>query len=154
MKFGKAATAYVINDKKQILMLKHKKLNVWLPPGGHVEENELTHHAAAREVREETGVLIDFIYNSKCLLKDAGKTKMLDRMAELFPEPILVQLENIGDHYHEDFIYLAQAIDDRIGDIDENESREVGWFDFDQALQLETFEHTKMHLEYVKNMIK
>ena len=33
------ASALII-DKSRVLLLYHKKLNVWLHPGGHVEENE------------------------------------------------------------------------------------------------------------------
>jgi 8-oxo-dGTP pyrophosphatase MutT (NUDIX family) len=39
-------------------MLKHKKLGKWLPPGGHIEPNELPDDAACREVLEETGLKV------------------------------------------------------------------------------------------------
>jgi len=39
----------------------HPKLKKWLPPGGHVEENESPPEAATREVKEETGLEITFI---------------------------------------------------------------------------------------------
>ena len=35
------ATGIVFNSKKQVLMIFHNKLQVWLPPGGHIEENEI-----------------------------------------------------------------------------------------------------------------
>ena len=31
------ATGYLVRDAKTLL-LKHKKLGMWLPPGGHIEE--------------------------------------------------------------------------------------------------------------------
>lgn len=34
----------------------HKRLNIWLQPGGHIEVGELPHEAALREAREETGL--------------------------------------------------------------------------------------------------
>ncbi|MCL5413284.1 MAG: NUDIX hydrolase [Candidatus Marsarchaeota archaeon] len=44
----------VIVNKGKILLLKHKKLGVWLYPGGHIEEGEMPTEAAIREAKEET----------------------------------------------------------------------------------------------------
>jgi 8-oxo-dGTP pyrophosphatase MutT (NUDIX family) len=46
---------FVVHDGK-VLLHFHKKLNRWLPPGGHIEPNELPDEAAVREVLEESGV--------------------------------------------------------------------------------------------------
>jgi len=54
------ATAYVVRGGKTLL-LKHKKLGMWLPPGGHIDEGETPDEAALREVREETGLEADFV---------------------------------------------------------------------------------------------
>jgi 8-oxo-dGTP pyrophosphatase MutT (NUDIX family) len=51
----------VFNENKQILLIKHKKQGKWLPPGGHVEENESPCAAVAREVLEETGVPVQVV---------------------------------------------------------------------------------------------
>jgi len=34
------ATGFVFNEHDEILMVKHKKLGVWLPPGGHIRRKE------------------------------------------------------------------------------------------------------------------
>ena len=39
----------------RVLLHYHRKLGRWLPPGGHIEDNELPDDAARREVLEETG---------------------------------------------------------------------------------------------------
>lgn len=49
------ATAFCLHDSK-ILLVKHKKLKIWLAPGGHLETHELPHQAALRELDEETGI--------------------------------------------------------------------------------------------------
>jgi 8-oxo-dGTP pyrophosphatase MutT (NUDIX family) len=39
------------------LLIHHRRLNCWLPPGGECEPNETPLEAAARELREETGLV-------------------------------------------------------------------------------------------------
>src|SRR5215469_10989935 len=52
-----ACSLYLFDPSQQnILLIKHKGLGVWLPPGGHVEEGELPHIAALRETFEETNL--------------------------------------------------------------------------------------------------
>lgn len=143
MKFERTTAVYIINSKMQVLMLLHKKINVWLPPGGHVEDNELIHQAAEREVMEETGIEIEFIYNTGAVNDE------YDSRAKILPEPLLVQLEDLGDHYHEDFIYLAKSINE---DIANNEGHEIGWFDIKDALELEIFDNVRKHLYYIKGL--
>jgi 8-oxo-dGTP pyrophosphatase MutT (NUDIX family) len=44
--------------RSKVLLVKHKKLGIWLNPGGHIDEGELPHEAAQREFFEETGVRV------------------------------------------------------------------------------------------------
>ncbi|TDT52062.1 NUDIX domain-containing protein [Fonticella tunisiensis] len=144
MKFDRAVAVYILNKDNKVLLLLHKKLCSWLPPGGHVEDNELIHEAAIREVEEETGLEIEFIYNTKDI-NDKN-----DEKARILPHPILVQLEDLGDHYHEDFVYLARAKCDEIINL---ENHQIGWFSIEEAKKLDTFDNVKRHLDHIETLI-
>lgn len=47
----------VFDDQGHVLLSKRRDLNVWNLPGGRLDSNESLTHAAAREVREETGLI-------------------------------------------------------------------------------------------------
>jgi 8-oxo-dGTP pyrophosphatase MutT (NUDIX family) len=104
------ATVYVI-QRGSVLLHWHKKMKKWLPPGGHIESNELPDAAAIREVREETGLNVKLV---------GTKMKNFRGMKSLHP-PLIVQEEDIGDHYHIDFIYLASPVSGKL-------TRNFRWF--------------------------
>jgi len=49
---------YIVHEGK-VLFIQHKKLNKWLPVGGHIELNEDPDQAIFREVKEECGLEIE-----------------------------------------------------------------------------------------------
>jgi 8-oxo-dGTP pyrophosphatase MutT (NUDIX family) len=51
---------FVVHDQR-ILLILHRKLNKWLPLGGHIELNEDPEMAALREAREESGFEVELI---------------------------------------------------------------------------------------------
>jgi len=46
----------VTTDRTRVLLHKHKRLGLWLQPGGHIDPGELPWEGALREVVEETGL--------------------------------------------------------------------------------------------------
>lgn len=54
------ASAFLIHEAK-VLLIKHKKLAMWLGPGGHIDQDELPHQAAVREFFEETGLQVEIV---------------------------------------------------------------------------------------------
>ncbi len=51
---------FVVEDG-QILLIHHRKLNQWLPLGGHIELDEDPEAAALREAKEECGLEVQLI---------------------------------------------------------------------------------------------
>ena len=95
---------FVIQDGRILLHL-HPKLGKWLPPGGHIERNELPDEAAIREVAEETGLDVRLV---------GGKGLATDYPAQpvQLVVPAGIQLESIGkDHEHIDLVYFAVPVD-------------------------------------------
>ena len=59
---------------KKFLLVHHKKLGVWVQPGGHVELNESPEEAAIREVYEETGINVNPIKHTTVPVTIGGKS--------------------------------------------------------------------------------
>lgn len=98
-----AATTFVVHNSKTLL-LHHRKLSKWLPPGGHIDPHELPDIAALREVQEETGLRVGLL--------DAGsELGPVRRLAQ----PLCILLESITpSHEHIDLIYVAYVIEGNI----------------------------------------
>jgi len=95
---------FVVSNNHLVLHI-HPKLNRWLPPGGHIEANELPDDAARREVFEETGLTIELVGERGLGTDYPGQPWQLVR-----PEGI--QVESIGPaHEHVDLIYFARPRD-------------------------------------------
>jgi 8-oxo-dGTP pyrophosphatase MutT (NUDIX family) len=109
---------FVVWEGKVLLHL-HLKLGMWLPPGGHIEHDELPDEAAVREVLEETGISVNLAGERR---EDVSDPVQLHR-------PAGVQLENIEPgHQHIDLIYFATPAGPT--EIHPNYNKDkVGWYD-------------------------
>ena len=131
------ATGLVFNNDGRVLMIKHKKLGVWLPPGGHVNENELPCKAVLREILEETGVRARVI--SAALDSDVPVS---DYELPLPMEILLEDIEENGMHNHIDMIYVCQT-DDSMLSLQESEVDDIGWFFPSEIVKLKTFDNVR-----------
>ena len=110
------ATTFVVHNERTLL-LWHKKLNLWLPPGGHIEPNEIPDEAAIREVKEETGLDVQLM----------GSQKKMENVVFLH-RPIAILLENISPvHQHVDLIYFAFVKGGTL-QLNRQEAVELKWF--------------------------
>ncbi len=132
------ASAFVIDSHKRVLLLWHKKLQRWMPPGGHVDENELPEETAKRECKEETGLDVEIIGDTQ---KDVFEGNTQE--GRMLKKPMTMLLEEIpayGDHpahQHMDFVFLAKPMDEsQVLKLEENEADEVRWFTKEEIRQL------------------
>ncbi len=99
------ATAFVVRGDATLLHW-HQKLQQWMPPGGHIEENETPVEAALREVREETGLQCEVVITST--VHEFAHPKQI-------PAPYTILLEDIPGpdepHIHIDLIYFVAPIE-------------------------------------------
>lgn len=131
------ASAYIIDPQTlKILLVKHKKFNRWVQPGGHLEHNETPEEAAVREAYEETGIKIQLL-------------------GEHFPReedyirPLGIQKNrNTQGQIHIDIIYPAIPLSDSKLIMSE-ESVNIGWFSRTELDQLNVFEDIKITMDYI-----
>ena len=98
------ATAFVV-DGSRTLLHWHKRLQQWMPPGGHIEPNEDPVQAVLREVNEETGIVAEVIATTAPLPFD---------YPEQLAAPYTILIEDIPGpdepHKHIDLIYFCRAV--------------------------------------------
>lgn len=127
------ATVYILEEQK-VLLVYHRKINKWLPAGGHVEPNETPAEAAIREALEETGLEIELFYQENIWV-DRWNAKSIER-------PYMCLLENIPahkeqpEHQHIDFVYVARPIGGKITH-NEEELDGIKWFTLEEIEALE-----------------
>ena len=104
----------LITGPRGVILLKHKKLGIWVQPGGHVDPGETPAEAAVREACEETGLPVTLA------------------------EPELAQVDvhpGPRGHTHLDMRYMCHAPDDDPAP-PKGETPEVYWFSWDEAIAM------------------
>jgi 8-oxo-dGTP pyrophosphatase MutT (NUDIX family) len=90
---------FVVHERK-VLLIHHRKLNAWLPLGGHIELDEDPEQAALREAREESGLEVE-------LLGERPPTTGPGTRALIAPR--FLDIHRISDsHEHIGMIYWAR----------------------------------------------
>jgi 8-oxo-dGTP pyrophosphatase MutT (NUDIX family) len=99
------ATGFVVRGDATLLHW-HRRLGQWMPPGGHIEEDEDPLQAVLREIFEETGIVADVIPSHE---------PMRFAYPEQLPAPYTILVEDIpgpGEpHKHIDMIYFCRPVD-------------------------------------------
>lgn len=109
------ASAIVVSDDAGAVVLHlHKRLGMWLQPGGHIDDGETCPQAALREAREETGLPVRHHDGDAVFVH-----------LDVHPGP--------RGHTHFDVRYLLRA-PQVAPEPGQGESPEVRWFTWDEAL--------------------
>ncbi|MFH1180946.1 MAG: NUDIX domain-containing protein [bacterium] len=113
--------AWIIHNNR-VLLVFHKGQQTWLPIGGHIELDEDPQEALYREVKEECGLEIEVV----------GQTKNPDYpsgiAAKLLLTPAFLDIHPINSiHRHVALGYFAKAKSGAVH-LAKNEHDEIRWF--------------------------
>jgi 8-oxo-dGTP pyrophosphatase MutT (NUDIX family) len=107
------ASAIVVGRRGTVLH-RHKRLGIWMQPGGHIDDGETPDTAARREAIEELGLIVEH---------PAGGPQLVH---------VDVHQAALG-HTHLDLRYLLLGVD-ADPDPPPGESQEARWCAWDEAL--------------------
>jgi 8-oxo-dGTP pyrophosphatase MutT (NUDIX family) len=110
-------SAIVTDGADQVVLHRHKRLGIWLQPGGHVDGTETPVEAASRETVEETGLVTSH---------PDGRPTLLH--VDAHPGP--------RGHRHLDVRYLLIADPGARLQPAHGESPEAAWFSIADALDV------------------
>jgi len=106
----------IVVGPRGVVLHRHKRLGIWLQPGGHIDDGELPWDAALREAHEETGLPV--------------------KQPPTGPELVHVDVHpGPRGHTHLDLRYLVFA-DDVDPSPPEGESPDARWFGWDEAIAI------------------
>ena len=122
------ASAWILDHARtHAALLHHKKLGLWLQPGGHVEETDTSWIGASRrEVLEETGL-------------DVALHAMGEQLFDVYVHTIPARAANESrdaepEHLHFDIRFLFVAKPAAVLQVNTEESEALRWFALDELI--------------------
>lgn len=119
---------------KKLLLTDHKKAQVWLPTGGHVELNENPMDTVRRECLEELGVEADFVFGEPIFLTSTVTTGLTPGHTDVSLWYVIKGNQNQSYHF------------------DPSEFNSIRWFGFDEV-PYESDPHMGRFVEKLKGML-
>ena len=116
-------------EMDKVLLVDHKKAELWLPPGGHVEPGEDPKETVRREVKEELGIEAEFLYDEPILLT------------------VTKTVGNVVRHTDVSLWYLLKGDPLRVLDYDRGEFNQISWFGIDEIPFSRSDPHIKRFIQ-------
>jgi 8-oxo-dGTP pyrophosphatase MutT (NUDIX family) len=128
------ASAWIVDaSREHALLIHHKKLEKWLQPGGHVDDEDTTFlDAALREAHEETGLATFEVVH--------GITNSIYDV-DVHPIPARNKAPVEPAHFHYDIRFCLIASDGAIT-LNIDESNDLRWFPLSQIASDELFDES------------
>lgn len=123
-------------DASKILLVDHKKAQLWLPAGGHVEINEDPKTTVKRECLEELGVSADFWHEDPLFITSTKTVGLTTGHTDVSLWYVLKGSEKI--HYT----------------FEEREFNAIQWFSFDDLPYENSDPHLKRFMEKLNSHIE
>lgn len=115
--------------ENKVLLHKHKKLHIWLPPGGHIELHEDPNEAALREAKEETGLDVELV--GEATHYDSSPYMSRDLIAPRFLNRHFFDATQTHEHVDCAFFARSKSSDAR----HEIEGGEIKWFTKEEVVE-------------------
>ena len=146
-------TAYIVRVdtlEPKALLHMHRKLNILLPVGGHVELSETPWQAIAHELIEESGYSLDQLD----ILQPKSRIRKMTKVVQ-HPYPLSMNTHDIPtNHFHTDIAYAFVASNNPTTSAEEGESLEFQWLNSDELSKLPSvsiFDNTREVYQFVLN---
>lgn len=119
-------------EMDKILLVDHKKAELWLPAGGHVDPGEDPKETVRREAKEELEIDAEFIFDNPLLLT------------------VTKTVGNVSNHTDVSLWYLLKGDPNQPLDYDPNEFHQIRWFEIDEIPFEKSDPHMKRFVEKMK----
>jgi len=120
--------AIFVVHKNKILLIHHRKLDKWLPLGGHIELDEDPEQAALREAKEESGFDVELL-GERPPTSEAGTRALI--------APRFLDIHRITDtHEHIGMIYWARPKNGTLT-LASSEHHDIRWCSSDELDSLQ-----------------
>ena len=120
-------------EMDQLLLVDHKRAELWLPPGGHVEPGENPLETVRREAKEELGIECEFIFHEPILLT------------------VTETVGNVAKHIDVSLWYLLKGDPGQDLKYDHDEFHQIRWFGINEI----PFGQSDPHMQrFIQKMLK
>jgi 8-oxo-dGTP pyrophosphatase MutT (NUDIX family) len=117
---------FVVNGDA-VLLRKHDKYKIWLPPGGHIELHEDPMEAAVREIKEEVGLDVTLVGSTG--VKAGTTSPYIESGGRDLLVPHFLNRHRINsEHEHISFEYFGLSNTRDISQSETEVSDEIHWF--------------------------